>query len=89
MVSKDTDEGLGKKPTDHQVETEFVGESIGTRSLELGFDFKPTGCENDGKREPKSAVGRERGCTESISDRHLPAHQRLAFQLTASALDRQ
>ena len=59
--------------TDHQEKTELVIESSGTRRHELSFDVKAAGCEDDGEREPETAVGGERSCTKGVSDSHFPA----------------
>lgn len=58
--------------TYHEVKTEFVIESGGTHSLESRYDVKPAGCEDDGEREPETAVRRERSGTKGVSDGHFP-----------------
>lgn len=73
--------------TDNEVKTEFVIELIGTRRSELSLDVKAAGCEDDGEREPETAVRRERGGTEGVSDRHFPAQRPSALQLDILALD--
>lgn len=51
----------------------------------MRFDFKPAGCEDNGKREPEPAVRRERSCTEGVSNGHFPARTWSALSLRALA----
>ena len=58
----------------HEIQSHRVVEHAGTAgSLDRFGDLEPTGGQDDGERDPETAVRGQSSGTEGVSDSHFPA----------------